>query len=438
MVIDAAKGIESQTRKLFEVCRHRRIPIFTFINKLDRPTREPLELLDELEKVLGLHPFPVNWPMGTGIDFRGVYDRLARQVHLFERTPGGAFKAPESVSELSDPMIQEHLDSIAYHRFKEEIEMLDAVGTPFDPPAILSGETTPVYFGSAMNNFGVELLLSGFLKQSAPPAPRRAATGWVAPEDPSFSGFIFKIQSNMDPRHRDRVAYLRVCSGVFKRDMTAFHSGTGRAVRLSNSHKIFGRDRETINEAFAGDIVGLVGHPEFKIGDTLSETPGIAYHEIPRFPPECFAFLFNPNTSKYKSFRKGVEQLTLEGIVQPFTLRDAPGQGPLLAAVGPLQFEVLQYRLKSEYGVDSRLERAAWESVRWMDAETGQRFVKDPLLLPLGSRLGQDAAGQDVIFFPNAWAIGYLQQNHPEIRLQELPDRDQTILDAAAQSIIPS
>ncbi len=282
MVLDASKGIESQTRKLFEVCRHRRIPIFTFINKLDRPTREPLELLDELEKILHLHPYPINWPLGTGIDFRGVYDRMTRQVHLFERTPRGAYKAPVEVSTLADPLIQERMEPGSYHRFKEEVDMLDVVGAPFNAASILSGQTSPVFFGSAMNNFGVELLLSGFLAHSSPPMPRRSTKGLIAPDNPSFSGFIFKIQSNMDPRHRDRVALMRVCSGRFTREMSAYHSGTHRSIRLANAHKIFGRDREVIEDAYAGDIVGLVGYPDFKIGDTLSEDP---LHRLPRNPP---------------------------------------------------------------------------------------------------------------------------------------------------------
>ncbi len=259
MVIDAAKGIESQTRKLFEVCRQRRVPIFTFMNKLDRPTKDPLELIDELEKTLHLRPFPMNWPLGTGTDFRGVYDRTTRHVHLFERTPGGSYRASEAVHDPLDPFIAQCLDPMSYTRFIEETSLLDAIVPPFDRAAVLAGDMTPVFFGSASNNFGVQLLLDGFLAHSPAPVARRGPQGMVSPDDPSFSGFVFKIQGNMDPRHRDRVAFMRVCSGRFVRDMSAFHSGTGKRVKLSNSHKLFGRDREVVEEARAGDIVGLVG-----------------------------------------------------------------------------------------------------------------------------------------------------------------------------------
>jgi peptide chain release factor 3 len=432
MVIDAAKGIESQTRKLFEVCRQRRIPIFTFMNKLDRPTREPLELLDELERVLGLKPFPVNWPLGTGADSRGVFDRLARQVHLFERLPGGTYKAPVAVHGLTDPFVEEKLDPRSYRRAVEEVQVLDIAGTAFDPAAVLAGDTTPVFFGSAMNNFGVQLLLDGFLAYSSPPMPRRSATSWVRPETPAFSGFIFKIQGNMDPRHRDRVAFVRVCSGRFTRDMPVYHSGTGRKVRLANSHKLFGQEREIMDEAYPGDIIGLVGYPEFKIGDTLSEDPNIAYREIPRFPPECFAFLHNPSPAKFKPFRKGLEQLVAEGIVQPFALRNAPNPSPLIAAVGPLQFEVLQWRLEAEYGAESRLETAPWQFVRWVDTEHAGRLFEKQESLPAGVRLGEDAAGQTVVFFPNEWSLKYVTESNPGIGFYVLAPQDRNILEPAA------
>ncbi|MBA3850707.1 MAG: peptide chain release factor 3, partial [Opitutus sp.] len=294
MVIDAAKGVESQTRKLFEVCRRRGVPIFTFMNKCDRPTRNPLELLDELESVLGLQSSPVIWPLGSGPSFKGVFDRRTRQVHLFERVPGGAYQAPVNVTSLDDPQVRAKLDDDTYAAVTEQLEMLDGAGHPFDLDAIQHGRQTPVYFGSAVNNFGVELLLNGFLQDSVPPAPRRAVVvdaaarpdqlsdalnsqpstlnSRVVPVDyPRFSGFIFKIQANMDPKHRDRIAFLRVCSGKFERDMVVTHQRTGRQVRLSSSHKLFGQERETVDEAFPGDVIGLVGHDAFGIGDTLTE-----------------------------------------------------------------------------------------------------------------------------------------------------------------------
>ncbi|MEY4688601.1 MAG: hypothetical protein RIR76_2624, partial [Verrucomicrobiota bacterium] len=283
MVIDAAKGVESQTRKLFEVCRRRGVPIFTFMNKCDRPTRNALELLDELETVLGLQSSPVIWPLGNGTSFRGVFDRRSRQVHLFERVPGGKYQAPVSVASLDDPLVREKLDDYTFNEVKEQLAMLDGAGHPFDLEAIRTGRQTPVYFGSAVNNFGIQLLLDGFLHDSVPPAPRRAATpapaaaviteppaerGRVIPvEHGKFSGFVFKIQANMDPKHRDRIAFLRVCSGKFERDMMVTHQRSGKNVRLSSSHKLFGQDRETVDEAWPGDVIGLVGHGEFGIGD---------------------------------------------------------------------------------------------------------------------------------------------------------------------------
>ena len=241
MVIDAAKGIEAQTRKLFEVCHRRRIPIFTFVNKMDRPSKEPLALLDEIEQVLRISAFPMNWPLGTGFQFRGIYDRLTCEAHLFELAAGGAYRAPVQISTLADPLVQERLEGDAHPRLLEEIEILDTAGTIFDEKKILAGETSPVYFGSARNNFGVQLLLDGFLERADSPRPRRSSAGLVPVDTPGFSGFIFKIQANMDPRHRDRIAFLRVCSGVFRRDMTAIHAQSGKEIRLSNAAKLFGR-----------------------------------------------------------------------------------------------------------------------------------------------------------------------------------------------------
>src|SRR5258706_1445442 len=296
MVIDAGKGIETQTRKLFEVCRLRGIPIFTFMNKLDRPARDPLALLDELERVLGIAAYPVNWPLGDGPEFRGVFDRQANRVHLFERVPGGGYRAPVSVHGLSDPLVQEQMTPAAYTHMVEELAMLDGAGAAFDHAAILAGQLTPVFFGSAVNNFGVQLLLDAFLELAPTPRPHSANGRVVLPEDPAFSGFIFKIQANMDPRHRDRLAFVRVCSGRFERGMSVGNPRTGSKLRLSSSHKLFGRDRETIDEAFPGDVVGLVGHSEFRIGDTLATDPALVYAEIPRFTPECFAWLQSLST----------------------------------------------------------------------------------------------------------------------------------------------
>ena len=300
MVIDAAKGIEPQTRKLFEVCKRRGVPVFTFMNKCDRPTLNPIDLLDELERVLGLAPCAVTWPLGNGPGFRGVYDRRSAEVHLFERTPHGAYRAPVNVTGLKDPIVRDKLDDYTFDQVSEQIEILDGASAPFNLADVQAGRQTPVFFGSAVNNFGVQLLLEGFLRNSIPPTTRRSVSmnvpGAPAPtqarEIPvtheKFSAFVFKIQANMDPRHRDRIAFVRVCSGQFTRDMNVVHQRTGRTVRLSSSHRLFGQERETVDEAWPGDVIGLVGHDAFGIGDTLTEDRGIIYDEIPRFPSDVF------------------------------------------------------------------------------------------------------------------------------------------------------
>jgi peptide chain release factor 3 len=440
MVIDAAKGVETQTRKLFEVCRRRGVPIFTFMNKCDRPTRNPLELLDELETVLGLQSSPVIWPLGNGPGFRGVFDRRSRQVHLFERVPGGAYQAPVNVTSLDDPAVRAKLDDDTYREVKEQLEMLDGAGHPFNLEAIRAGQQTPVYFGSAVNNFGIQLLLDGFLHDSVPPAPRRSVTvnplakqdeaapvvtagaeSRVVPIDtPKFSGFVFKIQANMDPKHRDRIAFLRVCSGKFERDMNVVHSRTGRTVRLSSSHKLFGQERETVDEAWPGDVVGLVGHSDFGIGDTLTEDRGILYNEIPRFPPEVFTFISNPNPADAKKYRAGLDQLLQEGVVQAFSARHAPPGATLLAAVGPLQFEVVQWRLQSEYNAESRLTPASWTLLKWLEPHPSLKDTSS-LVVASGVSFGTDKFEQPVALFPNEWTMRYFLEKNPELKLHDLP-----------------
>lgn len=419
MVIDAGKGIETQTRKLFEVCRQRGIPIFTFMNKLDRPARDPLSLLDELERVLGIAACPINWPLGDGPDFRGVFDRQAKLVHFFERVPGGEYRAPVSVHGLADPLVKEQMNPEAYARTVEELAMLDGAGASFDHEAILAGELTPVFFGSAVNNFGVQLLLDAFLQLAPQPRPRSVNGRVINPQEPAFSGFIFKIQANMDPKHRDRLAFVRICSGRFERDMTVVHTRTGKKVRLSSSHKLFGRERETLDEAYPGDVVGLVGHTDFRIGDTLANDPALVYREIPRFTPECFAWLQSPSTAQFKRFREGLEQLLQEGVVQSFLLKDSAQRVPLLGAVGPLQFEVVQYRMQTEYGAESRLEPGPWKVIRWVNPES--QAILDESQLPTGARLATDAAGHLVILFQDQWSCDFFSSRNDKLNLSSLP-----------------
>jgi peptide chain release factor 3 len=445
MVIDAAKGIEPQTRKLFEVCRQRAVPIFTFINKCDRPMKEPLALLDELERVLGIGAFPVNWPIGNGFEFQGVFDRQTQQMHLFERTVGGQYRAPVEVGGLHDELIRGRLDDATFHKTVEELQMLEHAGHEWDDTAVLGEKTTPVFFGSAINNFGVQLLLDGFLKHAPGPCGRYSAIvpasrgsqaqspsdnnggqaptpPFIAPEHPAFSGFIFKIQANMDPKHRDRIAFVRVCSGKFERDMTVYHSRSEKKVRLSSSHKIFGNERETVDEAFPGDVIGLVGHDSFGIGDTLTTDPQILYNEIPRFTPEAFSYLHNPNTAKFKQFRQGLDQLLQEGVIQALYLHNSAVKTPLLAAVGPLQFEVAQFRLENEYGAISRLEPAPWTVVRWLPLGMNEEDLQ-AISLPSGSRIAYDIGKNYVVLFENEWSANYFTQTNKNVPLSALPAR---------------
>ncbi|MGE4158327.1 MAG: peptide chain release factor 3 [Planctomycetota bacterium] len=419
MVIDAAKGIEKQTRKLFEICRKRGIPIFTFMNKLDRPSMSPLDLLDQLEKVLDIHAFPINWPLGNGAEFKGVYDRVARQVHLFEKTPGGAFRAPVSAHDITDPVVSGIMNPDAYEEVVEELSLLDGAHAGLDAQAVLEGKTTPVFFGSAANNFGVELLLKGFLRHSSEPAPRRTKKGLIPLDHKDFSAFVFKVQTNMNPQHRDRVVFARICSGVFERDMTVFHHPSNKNIRLSHSYSMFGRDREVVDKAYPGDIIGFVTRLDYRVGDTLSPDPTLLFEEIPRFAPECFAFLHNVNSVAQKSFRKGLDHLLAEDIVQSFRLEWSKGGGLLLGAVGLLQFEVLQYRLRDEYGVETRLETAPYQILKWI----GPGFDRESLKgrVQHDEVWAEDDRNRLVILFPSDWSCRYFIENNPGISFLDSP-----------------
>ncbi len=420
MVIDAGKGIEGQTRKLFEICRKRGIPIFTFMNKLDRPSMPPLELIDQLEKVLNIHAFPVNWPLGNGPNFKGIYDRLNKEVHLFERVTGGKYKAPVSLHDLSDPFVKSILHDDIYHEVVEELQMLDIAQEGFDAAAVLAGKTTPVFFGSAANNFGVEFLLKGFLEHSTPPTPRTAKSGLIPLDHPDFSAFSFKVQSNMNPQHRDRIVFARICSGRFYRDMKVFHHRSGREIRLSDSFKLFGRDREVIAEAYPGDILGFVTKLDYRIGDTISVNPDLVFDEIPRFAPECFAYLHNSAASTYKPFRKGLDHLLAEDIVQTFSMVGYGSTMPLLGAVGPLQFEVLQYRLRDEYGGESRLEMLPWKVMKWVAEPFNEAELQESASREVA--FAKDDQNRMVILFQTEWSLNYYIRRFPAIKLLDSPD----------------
>ena len=329
------------------------------------------------------------------------------------------------MSGIHDPEIQALLPPGLYGPWLEEIEMLSGAGTTFDEEHVMAGLITPVLFGSGMTNFGVQLLLDYFVQYGAPPQPRQSNGIAIRPDDPDFSGFVFKVQANMNPRHRDRLTFVRVCSGKFVKDMVVKDPETAKPVRLSYPQKLFGQDRESLEIAYPGDIVGLVTHKAFRIGDTLSTRPDIRYDEIPRFPPEAFAFVRNVGTAKYKQFRDGLDQLLQEGVIQAFSIQE-PGQTvPLLGAVGQLQFDVALYRLQTEYGAEPRLETAPFNQIRWFDPDTKlEQFTDD--FLGSGVKLALDVRGQLVILFPTPWAVDYFQEKHPRLTLHKVSPHSQT------------
>jgi len=416
MLEDAAKGLEPQTRKLFEVCRMRQIPIFTFINKMDRPGQEPLELLDEIESELGLLTFAVNWPIGSGELFRGVVERATKEVVLFSRAERGK-QSSEIRLKINDPELKNLVEEDLLTKALEEIEILDEAGCDLNQELILSGELTPVFFGSAMTNFGVRPFLDNFLELSQGPVARNSFDGPIVPTRESFSGFVFKLQANMDPKHRDRVAFVRVCSGRFKKDMTVQHARTGKQIRLSRPQKIFGQDRAVVDDAYPGDVIGLNNPGMFSIGDTLFIGPRVEFEGIPCFSPEIFSWLRNPNPSAFKNFRKGVNELREEGAVQILYDTDQSKRDPILAAVGQLQLEVVQHRLSSEYGVETRLEPMGYQVARWVKGgwpaleEVGRIF---------NCKTVQDAWLRPVLLFKNEWNLNQLKEDHPEIELNSV------------------
>jgi peptide chain release factor 3 len=415
MLVDAAKGLETQTRKLFEVCRLRSLPIFTFVNKLDRPGREPLELLDEIEQELGLQTYAVNWPIGIGDRFKGVFDRRSQQIHLFERSAHGSREAKDTVIDLGDPRIEELLEQDLYYQLKEDLELIEGIGPELDLELVHQGKMTPVFFGSAMTNFGVQLFLDAFLNYALKPEGRLSSLGEIPPTYPEFTGFVFKLQANMDPKHRDRVAFVRVCTGKFEKDMTVNHARTGKIVRLSRPQKLFAQDRESIDVAYPGDVIGLNNPGVFAIGDTIYNGKKLEYEGIPCFSPELFAYLRNPNPSKFKQFQKGVTELREEGAVQIMYSVDEAKRDPILAAVGQLQFEVVQFRLQNEYGVETRLEMLPYSVARWV-AGGWEALQKVGRLF--NTVTVKDNWGRPVLLFKNEWNLQQVESDHPDLKLK--------------------
>lgn len=436
MLIDGAKGVEAQTRKLFQVCRKRRIPIFTFINKLDRDIRPPLDLLDELESLLGIRSAPINWPIGCGSAFKGVFDRHGQRFLVFRGGSHGARQAEMTALEPSDPALAEIVGQGALDSLRESLELLDVAGDPFDLGRVLQGELTPVFFGSAMTNFGVLPFLEGFLKMAPPPRPYRALAGApragdgiaaplmpacdplprTAPNHPDFSGFIFKIQANMDPAHRDRVAFLRICTGRFVRGMSARHVRLDKEIKLANPQQFMAQDRQSIEEAYPGDIVGLFDPGHFRIGDTLCAGARVEYAGIPSFSPEHFASVRLKEALKRKQLMKGLEQLSQEGAIQLFHALGSASPEPIVGAVGQLQFDVLRFRLEHEYGVAPILDALPFVHARWVAAG-----ALNPSTAGAGDsvRCVEDLSGRQVLLFKSDWALNWIQEKNPALVLHD-------------------
>jgi len=418
MLIDAAKGIEAQTRKLFEVCRLRGIPIFTFVNKMDRPGREPLDLVDEIEEVLGIEAVPVQWPVGAGDAFRGLYDRVDGRLLRFPS--GGSLDHREIIGGPGAPEVRAamgpHADAVA-----EALALLDGAGGRFDPAAVRAGRQTPVFFGSALRGKGVEAFLERFLDLAPAPGPRASDQGPVEPARRDFSGFVFKIQANMDPAHRDRVAFVRVCSGRFVRGETAVHVQSGTRVRLARSTLFQAGERDEVDEAWPGDVVGLFDPGIFRIGDTLAATGGFAYRPLPSFSPECFVRVELGAVSNRKSLAKGLEQLTQEGLVQRFH-EPRSDLATVLGVVGALQLDVLRHRMKSEYRVDLSLQPLPFELARWpAEPPDPEAFRWND-----GVKILSDREGRPVLLFRSPWELEQAERKHPELRLSPVPVGDRS------------
>ena len=418
MVIDAAKGIEPQTRKLFKICAMRHIPIFTFINKLDREARSPYELMEQLENEFGIGTYPMNWPIGCGQEFKGVYDREKREILAFSDFHRGQSRIRAIECRLDETdKLDELIGSRLRQSLTDDIELLDGAGYEFDIEQVRSGRLSPVFFGSALNNFGVEPFLESFLKMTMPPLPRISMDDIVEPVAPEFSAFVFKIQANMNKAHRDRIAFMRICSGRFERDREYYHVQGGKTLRLAQPQQLMAQERAIIDEAYAGDIIGVFDPGIFSIGDTICEKgKNICFEGIPTFAPEHFAAVERVDTMKRKQFEKGITQIAQEGAIQIFHEPFTGVEEVIVGVVGVLQFEVLEYRLKSEYGVDIRRRAMPYELVRWVENE---QININELNLTSDTKWVQDFKGNNLLLFTSEWCINWALQKNPELSLRE-------------------
>ncbi len=412
MLLDNRKGVEEQTRKLFEVCKLRRTPIFTFVNKCDRPGEAPLKLLDDVEADLGIHCFPVTWPITSGAQFVGVYDRVQKRIHLFDRgTDHGQRRAGTRVGDLDDPEVREMIGEDAHAQLMEDIELLDMAGAEFSHEEFLAGRLSPTFFGSALTNFGVEPFLQSFLELAPPPVPREASTGMISPDSESFTGFVFKIQANMDPRHRDRIAFVRICSGRFEAGMQVAHARSGKKIRLAAPTQFLARERTAVEEAWPGDVIGIHDRGNLRIGDTLSTDGDLEFGGIPRFSPEHFARINMDDPLRRKQLDTGLKQLSEEGAAQVFYAESIIGPAPIVGAVGMLQFDVLLHRLEHEYGVAAKLDPLSYRVARWVE---GRDSDIARVAAGVGRMLVYDSKERPLILFESEWNMKTAQEREAD------------------------
>ncbi len=418
MVIDGAKGVEAQTRKLFQVCALRGIPIFTFVNKMDRETRDPFELLEEIETELGIKSYPMNWPIGKGAEFKGVYERDKESIEIFQGGEHGQKEASKLEAKADDPALTEILGSALHEKLMEDIELLDYAGDEFDLEKVNSGELTPVFFGSALTNFGVEPFLEHFLGLTSPPTPRNSDKGLINIYDEPFSAFVFKIQANMNPAHRDRIAFMRICSGKFEKGMDVNHvQGKGK-VKLAQPQQFLAQDREIVDEAYAGDIIGVFDPGIYSIGDTLCKSSEkFKFEGIPTFAPEYFARVRPIDSMKRKQFIKGVTQISQEGAIQVFKELFIGMEEIIVGVVGVLQFEVLEYRLKNEYGVDIKMDRLPFKYVRWIE---NKEIDMDSINITSDTKKVTDLKDRNLLIFQSDWGISWALEHNKELILSDI------------------
>lgn len=416
MVIDASKGVENQTRKLFKVCVMRHIPIFTFVNKMDRESRNPFDLMEQIESELGIQTYPVNWPIGSGKEFKGVYDRDKKHIISFEAN-GGQHQVAATEVDLSDPSLDSLIGEDLHSTLCDDIELLDGASYEFDIEKVRKGELSPVFFGSALTNFGVEPFLENFLEMTTSPTPRNSSAGIIDPFDPEFSAFVFKIQANMNKAHRDRITFLRICSGKFDKDMEVLHVQGNKKLRLSQPQQIMAQEREIIDEAYAGDIIGVFDPGIFAIGDTIcSPKKKFEFESIPTFAPEHFMRVRQKDTLKRKQFVKGTTQIAQEGAIQIFHEPDSGMEEVIVGVVGVLQLEVFEYRMKNEYNVDLFKEGLPYSYIRWIDNKD-----IDPKTLKLSSdtKLVKDFRDNYLLLFTNEWNIRWALERNEGLELSE-------------------